>query len=727
MIRLPDTPLIRSTGINAPGVSADAAAAPARALQNVAGAIGNTAAQFVKLGNDLARVDNARKLSETRQRLASEYAKFQIDLQNETDPQARITKTEQFLASQKNSLSDNSYPPELREQLDTHFTDYSTRAKITGAQDAASLTRKRASLAFENELDAAAQSLDRDRFYTALDTADAALGLLPEQRQQMEREFEDNIRKQETTNAILADPLEWLNNNPEPTEGQSLAEFTQFKDMANRQQAKENAEDSDTIKDLIVSGDITTPEDIDEKAAHLRPPAREALKSFLYQRADAAYQEKLNSPEFQQQLIGQASEMLRNYSPTGEGMDGEYVKIDSILRDIKDPAMRDELKKNLTEKRAEEASRIKSHGEQAADALNDHYDALAKKLPSATSDFSTTRAINDGFLRDTDKLQSLGFSEEQVDTIIGGTNDKDSERKQRFQQEWTKRSAENTAPGFTTATAEAILDSSTKISFTDPEREDAQIQAALDLRTSRGKALSELQNWLANEGSNATPDQIEQQIFKIAGADARKKFEDNFFDSPKENTAAPKGADPSTSALPIGNDLSTVVKHFEAGGAKGGFHRTAYWDYGQWSIGYGTKSKKGEIIDKAEAERRLASELSSHRTRVEAEATRLGIRFTPNEMDALTSFDYNTGSIAKLLANGSRTKSEVADIMLLYRNADGERLAGLERRRAAERHIFLHGYTAQAPEPSPEQDSNPDLPEMDTGYIPPELPHASNS
>jgi GH24 family phage-related lysozyme (muramidase) len=63
-------------------------------------------------------------------------------------------------------------------------------------------------------------------------------------------------------------------------------------------------------------------------------------------------------------------------------------------------------------------------------------------------------------------------------------------------------------------------------------------------------------------------------------------------------------------------------------------------------------------------------------------------------MDALTSFDYNTGSIRKLLANGTRTKAEIAEKMLLYIKADGERLTGLERRRAAERHIFLNGYLA---------------------------------
>jgi GH24 family phage-related lysozyme (muramidase) len=66
--------------------------------------------------------------------------------------------------------------------------------------------------------------------------------------------------------------------------------------------------------------------------------------------------------------------------------------------------------------------------------------------------------------------------------------------------------------------------------------------------------------------------------------------------------------------------------------------------------------------------------------------------FSPHQLDALTSFDYNTGGIKKLLANGTRSKAEIAEKMLLYVKADGNRLKGLVRRRAAERHLFLNGY-----------------------------------
>jgi GH24 family phage-related lysozyme (muramidase) len=141
--------------------------------------------------------------------------------------------------------------------------------------------------------------------------------------------------------------------------------------------------------------------------------------------------------------------------------------------------------------------------------------------------------------------------------------------------------------------------------------------------------------------------------------------------------------------VPVGKNLVEVVKNLEA---SDGFFRTAYWDYGQWSIGYGTRSQKGEVIDQAEADKRLESELAMHRGRVETITAQLGMKLTPHEADALTSFDFNTGRLEQLLAGGTRSKAEIADKMLLYRNADGQRMKGLENRRAAERALFLNGY-----------------------------------
>jgi lysozyme len=693
MIRLPDTPTFASAGLGAPQVSAEAAAAPARALGTIAGAIGQASDGFVKLGHDLARIDNARTLSETNQQLAANYAQLQIDLQSVNDPQERLTKTNAFLAEQKSSLIPAGAPPVVRQALESGFSDFTSRAQINAAKDAADLTVKRATLALGNEIDSAYQTLDQDAHRKALDNATASGLLLPEQRAAEEARFGKAAAERQTTNDILADPDYWLTNNPKPAKGQNPAEWAKYKSMATSAFREETADTIDEIEDGMAAGNISAPEQIDELAANLRPGVREELKARLANRSNEGLKAKLRDPEYQNQLIGQASSMLKAYDPNGEDFDSGYVAIDSIIRQLpEDNAEAAELKRQLNAKRAGEEARIKTHAQEARAAVEEHYEALAKKLPTSESTYRTVRAVNDGLLRDPVKLAALGANQEQVEEIIGKEKDTDAARQSRFQRLAVFFDGAKTAGTFTTAAAEAILNGKESFSILDPEAEGQRIIAQRELDKSRGKSLRVFSDWLTTTGKDATEDQINAKVQEIAGKETRAKLQSGFFE---ENDAAtvPKGADPSTSSVPVGKDITTIVKHFEAGGAKDGFHRTAYWDYGQWSIGYGTRSKKGEVIDKAEAERRLASELASHRARVEAEAKRLNMTFKPHEMDALTSFDYNTGSIRKLLANGTRTKAEIASKMLLYIKADGEKLTGLERRRAAERLLFLNGYT----------------------------------
>lgn len=137
-------------------------------------------------------------------------------------------------------------------------------------------------------------------------------------------------------------------------------------------------------------------------------------------------------------------------------------------------------------------------------------------------------------------------------------------------------------------------------------------------------------------------------------------------------------------------DLVSFVKGFE------GFNSNAYSDYGQTSIGYGTRARPGEkSITEQEAQARLNEELAMHRKRVEALNEKAGYNLTPNQLDALTSFDYNTGRLEQLTANGSRDLETIGQKIPLYNKADGQVLAGLTRRRREEAALFLNGYPTQ--------------------------------
>ena len=131
-----------------------------------------------------------------------------------------------------------------------------------------------------------------------------------------------------------------------------------------------------------------------------------------------------------------------------------------------------------------------------------------------------------------------------------------------------------------------------------------------------------------------------------------------------------------------------LIKQFE------GCRLTAYrCPAGRWTIGYGhTKGvKAGQTINAEQADFYLRSDLATSERAVSAWDKRY--KWTQNEFDALVSFTFNCGTanLRSLLKSGKRTKTQIANTLPLYRKAGGKVLKGLERRRAAERTLFIGG------------------------------------
>lgn len=116
-----------------------------------------------------------------------------------------------------------------------------------------------------------------------------------------------------------------------------------------------------------------------------------------------------------------------------------------------------------------------------------------------------------------------------------------------------------------------------------------------------------------------------------------------------------------------------------------GFTPTATADYAQVSNGYGTKALyPGEVIDKAEAERRFHGEIDQARSIVEANAPHLD----EGTKAALTSLTYNTGTAWVRSGLGDAVRrgdlQDVREIFQQYNKAGGQVLPGLVSRRSQE-------------------------------------------
>lgn len=129
-----------------------------------------------------------------------------------------------------------------------------------------------------------------------------------------------------------------------------------------------------------------------------------------------------------------------------------------------------------------------------------------------------------------------------------------------------------------------------------------------------------------------------------------------------------------------------LIKQFE------GVRLTAYkCPAGVYTIGYGhTRGvKRGMKITEEEASAFLTADLLNSEKAVERYDS--AYHWNQNEFDALVSFTFNCGAanLRSLLRNGRRNRSQIAETLPLYRKAGGKVLKGLERRRAAEKALFL--------------------------------------
>ena len=129
-----------------------------------------------------------------------------------------------------------------------------------------------------------------------------------------------------------------------------------------------------------------------------------------------------------------------------------------------------------------------------------------------------------------------------------------------------------------------------------------------------------------------------------------------------------------------------LIKQFE------GIRLTAYkCPAGVYTIGYGhTRGvTRGMRITEEEASAFLAADLRNSEKAVERYDSIY--HWNQNEYDALVSFTFNCGAtnLRSLLRNGRRNRTQIAETLPLYRKAGGKVLKGLERRRAAERALFL--------------------------------------
>lgn len=144
-----------------------------------------------------------------------------------------------------------------------------------------------------------------------------------------------------------------------------------------------------------------------------------------------------------------------------------------------------------------------------------------------------------------------------------------------------------------------------------------------------------------------------------------------------------------------------------------GFSKKPYWDYSQWTVGYGTAVPSGKLtqyqtygITEEEAEELLWDHLDSKGRSINSFIDKFGLTITQNQFDALMCLTYNIGTGWLYKTSDLRTAiiegwtgNDLLFALGKRSTAGGSTLPGLVRRRLAEANMFLNGvYDTAVPE-----------------------------
>ena len=528
MIRI-ETPQLSSTRVGNPMADGSAQAGHAQALGELAQGLAAVGGHFTGIALHAQQLKNAEQESEARAGMATAYQQFENDLQSDTDPDSRSKKRADFLAGLDSHIPGDA-PPAVRDALAEHLNQFRVNASANGLQSDFQLREKRTKLAFDNEIQTAIDSGNAADATSAIDRAVSRGVILPEQATAAKSKLDLELKTRAMQAEILADPVGWLEKNPadKVPAGFNPASWTAQRNFAQAQEREKTYDKTQLINDGIVTGHISTPEQIDSVGGDLRPSTRDEIKQSLAHRtllqSSAAEKARVASPEYQQQVVGQVAAMLQNYQPEAENFDTQFVQMDALIKTLpSDSAVRDELTRNIDSiRKGETPGKVTNHFDAGAKALGEAF--KGGKFGADPAGVSTARQIDAGFLNNGDNLKQLGFSAAQATEIMSAKSlysevPTNPARADKFRRLWEQRANKDgaTANPYARRAAEAILNHSETIAPDDSSVVAAKMQAELNY----GRVLEKYAEF-KKLNPKATAQEVDDKVFELAGEEARK-------------------------------------------------------------------------------------------------------------------------------------------------------------------------------------------------------------
>ena len=397
--------------------------ATTRAISNLGGAI----AQTGQLAEQMQAEKERQQLGKAELEFTEAESALQVKLARTPDPSkhAEIARTH-FEEAKAKILNNESYTGKFRNEL-VERLNHAGATRLNKVTTNASLQQVRNGRQINNER--IKNRLADNDYAGAAQLINEAIGvyLTPEMAQVQLEEVgmrqEDHAKKQvkdDAINEIAGDPMGWAERNKEPWEGDMAGDWVALQSHAKTVRRTKGYEETDNVLDLIYSDELTDPEKIEQMTPHLRPKAREGLRTEYLKRQEYLAEGVRASSVDQESIIGEVGDLLSVYEAEDvNDYDDNYAHIDSLIREIKDPSMKSEYQRVLKAKRSGQWEESKEKRDVYLKTLEDNIEASGILLPEAdpVEEISKGAHLEDDFLSDRDRLTQFGFTEDQAEKI----------------------------------------------------------------------------------------------------------------------------------------------------------------------------------------------------------------------------------------------------------------------------------------------------------------------
>jgi len=458
----------------------------AQAIGGLGRAVGQTGDLMAQLKEEQER----QYLTDAELVMGRESARIAADLAMNLDPLKHTKIANDRLQSVKEKILGNeNLSPSMYKSLEERIDAYSN-AKLEKISVDAKLMQ------LENgkslQLAKASYYKDEGRHDDSERAIREGVGIYypPETAEILLMNLSRDKEKNDTAREINNDPEGWKERNPEP--GADVNKWTANQRAADAQIRRNTIDASNSVIDAIFDKDITTPEQIDERFPKLKNSTKSALKGALADYHSDALKERMRSPEFQEQVLGEVADLIGAYNPTGESYDEDYIKVRNRMELLPTSPEKSELMSQLDGIRDGKEKEIKTVQDWGFDELAKAHKAgkYGKTKPTKVPLIPKTlrEHMKDGFLKDIEgNLKPLGFSDDQIEEIQEADEDPDpssnlrfftknkatmAARADKFAEFWDRRMGEVTAGPEVLGIARALSKGRAALDETYSERED---------------------------------------------------------------------------------------------------------------------------------------------------------------------------------------------------------------------------------------------------------------